>query len=184
MELAHMTGHPSRAARVRVDILWAGTARSDRRGPAAWDDQPDQHLHNSAQESADAQPRILVVEDEGIVALDLCNVLRKLGYAVTGTAASGEEAIRQALETRPDVVLMDIWLQGVIDGIEAAQRIRAEVNIPVVFVTAHGDAETLDRASAASPFGYITKPYTPFELRASIELALQTEDSGRASGLN
>lgn len=184
MELAHMTGYLNSAARTRVDIPWIGIARLAGAGQAGQGDQPDQHLRNSARESAGAQPRILVVEDEGIVALDLCNVLRKLGYAVTGTAASGEEAIQQALETCPDVVLMDIWLQGAIDGIEAAQRIFAEADIPVIFVTAHGDAETLARASAASPFGYVTKPYTPLELHAGIEAALQAKGSGHPSSLN
>lgn len=98
-----------------------------------------------------ARPRILVVEDEAIVARDLQRRLQGLGYDVPVTSATGEHAIAQALEWRPELILMDIRLKGEIDGVEAALRIRRTFDIPVIFLTAYADANTLDRAKITEP---------------------------------
>ncbi|MBI2919290.1 MAG: response regulator [Chloroflexi bacterium] len=116
--------------------------------------------------------RILVVEDESIVAMDIQTRLGRLGYSVVGVAASAEGAIAKAGETRPDLVLMDIRLEGEMDGIEAAGRIRSDFNIPVVYVTAYADEETLQRAKVTEPFGYILKPFETRELFTTIEMGL------------
>lgn len=117
-------------------------------------------------------PGILVVEDEGIVAKDLQNRLRALGYFVLSVAVSGEEAIGKTEKLHPDLVLMDIKLKGKIDGIEAAKQIRVQFNIPVIYVTAYADEETLKRAKGTGVYGYILKPFEDRELRANIEAAL------------
>jgi PAS domain S-box-containing protein len=118
------------------------------------------------------QTRILVVEDEAVVALDIRSRLNKLGYAVPGIADSGEEAIRLAEETRPDLVLMDIRLKGEMDGVEAAAHIRARLDIPVVFLTAYADEVTVQRAKISGPFGYLRKPLVDRELQTAIEIAV------------
>ena len=100
-------------------------------------------------------PRILVVEDEAIVAMALRGRLENLGYDAVGVVASGEEAIEKADELRPDLVLMDIRLSGAMDGIEAAELIRVRFDIPVVYLTAYADQATLDRAKLTGPFGYL-----------------------------
>jgi PAS domain S-box-containing protein len=123
--------------------------------------------------------RILIAEDERIVAVDLRNRLTNLGYAVTDIVAKGELAVRIALESRPDLVLMDIGLMGQTDGISAAQAIRNQQDIPVVFLTAYSDGETLQRAKIAEPFGYILKPFEERELRTTIEMALFKHASDR-----
>jgi len=120
-----------------------------------------------------AEARILVVEDELIVAKDIQNRLESLGYTVPAVAGSGEEAIERAAETHPDLVLMDIRLKGEMDGVEAAQQMRDRFNIPVVYVTAHADADTLRRAKITKPFGYILKPFETRELHTAIEMALR-----------
>src|SRR5512143_479744 len=102
--------------------------------------------------------KLLVVEDESIVALDLKSSLTMLGYEVIGTAASGEDAIAWAEAGHPDLVLMDINLQGQMDGVEAANRIRARLHTPVIFLTACVDDATLQRAKVTEPFGYLIKP--------------------------
>ncbi len=116
--------------------------------------------------------RILVVDDESIVALDVSRRIEQLGYSVAGVASSGEEAVERSGEVRPDLVLMDIKMPGKMDGIEAADQIRKQYDIPVVFVTAYGDEEMVQRAKAAEPLGYILKPFDEKDLRAAIELAL------------
>ncbi len=116
--------------------------------------------------------RILIVEDEKIVALDLKGSLKILGYEVVGTACSGPEAIAKALETRPDLVLMDIILKGEMDGIQASEAIRSQMNIPVIFLTACADDKTLERAKVTEPFGYLLKPFEERELHGHIEVAL------------
>lgn len=116
--------------------------------------------------------RILIVEDEAITALDLKHQISSLGYEVVGMADTAEGAVRLAREHHPDLVLMDIRLSGDLDGIVAASAIRGSENIPIIFLTAHSDQATLERALAASPFGYILKPFHVRELRVSIELAL------------
>ncbi len=119
-----------------------------------------------------AQAKILVTEDEGIVAMDVESRLQALGYAVTGVAASGEEAIRLADSTRPDLVLMDIKLLGELDGVAAAEEIRARFNIPVIYLTAYADDLTLQRARVTEPYAYLIKPFEERELLTAIEIAL------------
>jgi len=117
-------------------------------------------------------PSILVVEDEAIVADDIKETLKCLGYAVTGTAKSGETALEKVAENRPDLVLMDIHLAGTIDGIEAAGQIHAAYGIPVIFLTAYADSALIERAKSAEPYGYIVKPYEERGLHSAIEMAL------------
>ena len=116
--------------------------------------------------------QILVVEDERIVADDIKMSLERLGYIVPGIAHSGEEAIKKAKDFSVDLVLMDIVLEGRMDGTEAASTIRSRFNIPVVYLTAHSDETTLGRATATEPFGYILKPFEDKDLQATIEVAL------------
>jgi len=122
--------------------------------------------------SVEQQARILIVEDENIVARDIQNTLKHLGYAVTGLAATGEDAIQKAGETRPDLVLMDVMLKGYQDGVEAAQKILALYNIPVIYLTAFTDEKTLQRAKVTEPYGYILKPFEERELHIAIEMAI------------
>ncbi|MBL0700608.1 MAG: response regulator [Desulfosarcina sp.] len=116
--------------------------------------------------------KILVVEDEAIVALDLKNSLKNLGYEVADVVASGEEAVARALALSPDLVLMDIMLKGDVDGIEAACRIRKEIDLPVIYLTAYADEDTLQRAKITTPLGYILKPFDERELHTAIEIGL------------
>lgn len=116
--------------------------------------------------------KILVVEDESIVAMDIKHRAEGLGYSVTGITPSGEGAIQKASETQPDLVLMDIVLKGDMDGVEAAQRIRDTLDIPVVYLTAYSDEKTLKRAKVTEPFGYIIKPFEDRELHSAVEVAL------------
>ena len=116
--------------------------------------------------------RILIVEDEGIVALDLKGRLGLLGYEVAGRAADGERAVQLAIELHPDLVLMDIRLEGPMDGIQAAHAIRQRCHLPVVFLTAFSEDATLERAKLAEPFGYILKPFDDRDLKTTIEMAL------------
>ncbi len=116
--------------------------------------------------------KILVVEDESIVAEDLRRSLEKMEYTVVGIVYSGEDAIKKAGETRPDLVLMDIMLQGKMDGIEAAGKIHSDYDIPVVYLTAYGDESIQERAKITEPFGYIIKPFKERELKINIEIGL------------
>lgn len=115
---------------------------------------------------------ILIVEDEAVVALDLKLQLQELGYVVAGIAASGEQAIDAAAALAPQLILMDVRLQGKIDGIAAAESIRRSHEIPLIFLTSHSDADTVQRAARTAPYGYLTKPFQIKELRAGIEVAL------------
>lgn len=115
--------------------------------------------------------QILIVEDDVMIAAILQGRLKKMGYDAPITAVSGEEALTKVIEFQPAMVLMDIVLQGKMDGIEAAQCIRSQFDIPVIFLTSHTDKETLERASLTEPFGYIVKPFEEGELRAAIEIA-------------
>jgi PAS domain S-box-containing protein len=119
-----------------------------------------------------ANPRILIVEDEDIIAMDLENKLKGMGYDVAALASSGQQAVREAAALQPDLVLMDIRLKGAMDGITAAHQIRGLYDIPVIYLTAHADDYTLHRAKKTEPVGYILKPFEDKELHASIELAL------------
>ncbi len=116
--------------------------------------------------------RILIVEDERIVAKDLQLSLSKLGYKANALAYSGREALRAAHEYKPDIVIMDIMLNDAMDGIEAAEKIRQQLHIPVIFLSAYSDEETLQRAKISEPFGYILKPYEERELQTAIEMAI------------
>lgn len=119
-----------------------------------------------------AETRILIVEDEAVVALDIERRVRDLGYAVAGTAAAAEDALRIAARERPDLVLMDIRLRGIMDGIEAGRQIRSQWGIPVIYLTAHADEATLARAKETAPHGYVLKPFDEQKLRVALEVAL------------
>ena len=120
--------------------------------------------------------RVLIVEDEGIVARDIQSSLKALDYTVVGIASSGSEAVQTASETRPSLVLMDIRLKGEMNGMQAAEQIRARLDIPIVYLTAYADRETLARAKLTGPFGYVLKPFEERELQATIEMALYKHD--------
>ncbi len=116
--------------------------------------------------------RILIVEDEGLIARDIENMVKNAGYEVCGVVQSGTEAIRQAEALEPDLVLMDILLQGEMDGIEAAYIIRERFNLPVIYLTSHADETTLERAKVSEPLGYTLKPVEQKELMTVMEMAL------------
>lgn len=115
---------------------------------------------------------ILVVEDENIVAKDIQNSLIRLGYNVVGISSTGENAIELVKDHKPDLVLMDIMLKGQMSGIDAADVIRNEFSIPVIFLTAYADENTLTKAKITEPYGYIIKPFKEIDLHTSIEMAL------------
>jgi len=117
--------------------------------------------------------RIVVVEDEAIIATDLEQSLRRLGHAPVGIAASGPQALRLVDTELPDLVLMDIRLKGQMDGVEAARLIREAHAIPVVYLTSHSDAATLARALEAGPAGFVCKPFDEAALRAALQIALR-----------
>jgi len=116
--------------------------------------------------------RIMIVEDEGITAMSIKSSLEKTRYTVTSAVSSGEEAVQKASEDKPDLVLMDIVLNGKMDGIEAAWHIQSHFNIPVVYLTAYSDDKMINRIRETSPFGYIIKPFDERELYAAVEIAL------------
>jgi two-component system, cell cycle sensor histidine kinase and response regulator CckA len=122
---------------------------------------------------------IYVVEDEGIVALDIKRHLEQYGYRVPHLFAAGEEVIAAIADNPPDLVLMDISLQGEMDGLEAARNIRENFQIPVILLTAYADERTVERAKEAAPFGYIIKPFEARELRTTIEMALHRAELER-----
>ncbi|MFH1112488.1 MAG: ATP-binding protein [Pseudomonadota bacterium] len=117
-------------------------------------------------------PRILIVEDNPVIARGLRHQLESLGYEVCATASTGEEAISRAKEHSPDLVLMDIRLDGHMEGTEAAVTIRTLLKVPIVFATAHADEAVLERAKKSEPFGFLIKPHTERELRSTVEMAL------------
>ena len=123
-------------------------------------------------EEASIPARILIVEDERITGEDLRDILTDLGYEVVDLVSSGPEALQIAEEQKPDLALMDIRIKGDMDGTEAARHLRSRHNIPVIYLTAHADTATLERAKVAQPLGYITKPFQEAELHANIEMAL------------
>jgi len=122
---------------------------------------------------------ILVVEDEAIVAADLSAKLGHLGYDISGAADSGEKAIARVRAQQPDLILMDIRLAGAMDGVETAEIIGREFDLPIIFLTAHSDRATLERAKVTEPFGYILKPFDYFELESHIEMALYKHQAER-----
>jgi CheY-like chemotaxis protein len=121
--------------------------------------------------------RILVVEDESIIAQDIKNSLKNMGYEVVGVLTTGEEALEKILHLKPSLILMDIALQGPMDGIEAAGRIQTVTRIPVIYLTAYADEKILQRAKITEPFGYIIKPFEEKELRFAIEMAIYKHSS-------
>jgi len=125
------------------------------------------------------KPRILIIENEILIARELKARLKGLDYAVVGIVLSGREAIQAASELRPDIVLMDIVLKGALDGISAADEIRTRFDIPVVYVTAYADESTLKRAKVTEPYGYIVKPFSESEVHAAIEMALYKHQKER-----
>src|SRR6188768_3095540 len=128
---------------------------------------------------SEAARRILIVEDQRLIAADLESTLRKLGYVVVGNVSSGEEAISKSDQVRPELVLMDVRLRGEMDGIRAAEIIRDQFDVPVVFLTAYADEETILRAKKTTPYGYLVKPFNERELRATIEIAFYTHQMER-----
>jgi DNA-binding NarL/FixJ family response regulator len=136
---------------------------------------------NTSTDLPQAPPvRILLVEDERLVAMSLKSQLSSLGYQVVGHAASGQEAIDRADELRPDLVLMDIHLEGDMDGVEAAAEIYKQFQLPVVYLTAFSSQDILDRAKITEPMGYILKPYEERELHVVIETAVYRHHAERA----
>jgi len=123
-----------------------------------------------------ARADVLVVEDQPLAAKDVEATLSVMDYDVVEIVRKGEDAIETAVEAEPEVVLMDILLAGEMDGIEAAQQIQDEHEIPVVFLTAHAEPETVGRAKQFGPYGYISKPVDPVELRTAIEVAIHKSE--------
>ena len=119
-----------------------------------------------------AKISILVVEDESIISKDIQHSLKKLGYYVVGASATGEKAIELANSEHPDIVLMDITLKGEMNGIEAADRIKKDLSIPIIFLTAYADELTLSKAKVTKPYGYILKPFKEIDLRTTIEMTI------------
>jgi len=116
--------------------------------------------------------RVLVVEDEGIIGKDIERALMQMMYEVCARVMTGIDAIAKARELKPDVVLMDIVLRGDMDGIETADVIRKEMDIPIIYLTAYTDEEKIARASITEPFAYIVKPFEDRELHSNIQMAL------------
>lgn len=119
-----------------------------------------------------SRKKLLIVEDEGVTALNLKRILDEAGYYVVHTVPSGEEAVEIAMKSDLDLILMDILLEGEMDGIEAAIRIHEHADIPVIFITANSDEEIVNRAKKAEPYGYIIKPFNKRELRTIVTLAI------------
>jgi DNA-binding NarL/FixJ family response regulator len=120
-----------------------------------------------------AKAKILLIEDEAVVALEVQTRLLQMGYDVAGICNTGEDAIARAVEIKPDILVTDIMLAGKINGIEAARQIRAKYGTAVIYITAYSDDATLRQAASTEPCGYIVKPYDPRTLRATIELAIR-----------
>lgn len=118
------------------------------------------------------QKRILIVEDEALVAEDLKMIVTSHGYKVIGHAMSGDDAVAKAFELNPDLILMDIVLKGMKNGIIASQEIREKADIPIVFISAYSDTEVLEKAKIVEPYGYIVKPFQERQLHATIRMAL------------
>ncbi len=123
--------------------------------------------------------RIIIVEDEPIIRMDIQSYLSKLGYVVLEALSSGEEAIEKVEQLKPDLILMDILLSDKMDGIDAAKIIMEKFDVPVVYLTAHAESSTLQRARATAPFGYIVKPVTIDKLYSTIEMAIQRHELGK-----
>jgi len=116
--------------------------------------------------------KILIVEDEAIIAMEVESQLQSLGYEVTSIVDTGEKAIKKAKEDKPDIILMDIRIKGEMDGIDTAEAIRSQFGIPVIFSTAYLDEDRIDRAKITMPFGYVLKPIQERDLKVTLEMAL------------
>ena len=116
------------------------------------------------------KPVVLIVEDESVVALNIAHIIRSLGYEAVGPVATGEAALTMLRQDHIDLVLMDVRLKGNMDGIEVAREVGLEFHIPVVYLTAYTDSETLERAKLTTPYGYITKAFDDRELHSTIEM--------------
>jgi two-component system cell cycle sensor histidine kinase/response regulator CckA len=136
-------------------------------------------VRNPRSEIKNLQAGVLIVEDDGLIAAGLQSVLTRLGYVVLAVVASGEDAVQQAAETRPDLVLMDIRLTGELDGIAAAEQIRTRFDVPVVYLTAHTDEDLLQRAKITEPYSFLVKPVRKEGLLATIEMALYKHETER-----
>lgn len=121
--------------------------------------------------------RVLIVEDELIVAEDLQNKLQQLGHEVVGSAATGEDAVKQAASLTPNLILMDVRLQGSMTGIEAAQHIQAMADIPIVYVTAYSAAFLRQPEQSVSPGLWVRKPFSMGDLKAIVDVALRSKES-------
>jgi len=124
--------------------------------------------------------KIMIVEDEAVIALRLQQRLTEMGYDVAGVAYSGEEAAEKARSLRPDLILMDIMIPGKLDGIKVAEMVKSELDIPVIFLTAFSEDKIIERAKKAEPFGYILKPFQDREVKAAIEVAFYKKEMENA----
>ena len=130
------------------------------------------------------ETKILIVEDEKILAMGLKKKLEKLGYSVTDLASSGSEAVESVKKVQPDLVLMDIVLKGAMDGIETAEFLVNLYDIPIIYLTAYADDEMLARAEKTCPYGYILKPYKDSELKANIKMAVYKHKSQKENAMD
>jgi CheY-like chemotaxis protein len=126
-------------------------------------------------------PRILIVEDETIIAMDIRFTLKSMGFIDTTVVSTGEESIAAAATQNPDLVLMDISLKGEMDGVSAAEHINGRLGIPIIFLTAFGDPRTLGRINRLHRFGYLNKPYTESDLQTTILETLLKFPPGQSS---
>ena len=123
--------------------------------------------------------KIMIVEDEAVIALQLQQSLTSMGFDVVGVAYSGEEAVETARDLRPDLILTDIRIPGKLDGIQVAEIVKSELDIPVIFLTASSEDKILERTKQVEPYGYIVKPFQNREFKAAIEVALYKKDMER-----
>ena len=128
--------------------------------------------------------KLLIVEDELIVAENISRNLKQQGYEIVGIVSTGEEAIQEAIANHPDLVLMDIMLPGDIDGIKAAYTIHTQLQIPIVYMTAYADNDTLEKAKHTQPYGYLVKPFKPQDVSTTIEIALQRYETEKARAIH
>ena len=153
-------------------------------GSREYSDRADpSNLQNEAvrtRRSTRVTDKVLIVEDEKIIAMELEQQIKQLGYDVIGPVASGAAALKNAEIARPDLVLMDIRLEGPADGIETAEAIRDRFDIPVIYLTAHADDMTIQRAKMTEPLGYLLKPWREHELQAAITVALHKHKTNKA----
>jgi CheY-like chemotaxis protein len=182
----HAGGHDLREAleealnaRPESTPLWPSTVERWHPHPSPAVTKPQTAVSPEGQKPAgegrDMRPplRILLVEDERIIGADLRRRLRRMGHTVVGTVASGEDAVAHAHRLQPDLVLMDIRLRGRMDGVEAAERIRAQFDMPVVFMSAYTTVDTLRRVWRTRPAGYLSKPFFESQLRQALEQAVE-----------